>query len=155
MGRKARIVNRITQRLAMRRIGETGQVDDHILPAVLNLIAYVPLQKVSNIERRIPLSVAGALDIPVLSIRIGTVTPARQAVQRTPQFACLFQSKYHMRFLQRPKADPATLIRICRQLQLSSSPVFSTVPVQSNSPFRLDHRIAVSRCRRLVQPRER
>jgi len=33
MSRKARIVNRITQRLAMRRIDQTSQVHDHIFPA--------------------------------------------------------------------------------------------------------------------------
>ena len=100
MGRKARIVNRITQRLAMRRIDQTSQVHDHIFPAALDLIAYVPLQEVGNIEPRAPLSIAGALDIPVLSSRIGAVALVWQSDHRTRQFACFLQSEYHMRFLQ-------------------------------------------------------
>jgi hypothetical protein len=90
MSRKTRIVNRLTQRLPMRRVDETSQVHDYILPAPLDFKAYVPLHESANIEGWPPLVVAGTLDIPVLPRGVRAVTVAWQADHRAGQVTRLY-----------------------------------------------------------------
>ncbi len=99
MSRKTGIVNRLTQRLPMRGIDQTSQVHDHILPAPLDFIAYVPLQEPANIERGAPFGVTGALDIPVLPSRVRAVTVTRQPDHRTGQLTRFHQRQDYMGFL--------------------------------------------------------